>query len=100
VAILTFLPVFRDSVEARPVEIRPWTQRIRVEIALQGASSGEYDVRLETKAGTPVWSQAKLSASAGGLRFELPAQDITTGAYCLIVSSRPKPYCFRAKVIK
>jgi hypothetical protein len=98
VAMLTILPAFRGGAGASSVEIRPWTQRIGVGIALQGTSAGEYDVRLKTKAGKLIWSQAKLSASGGGLRFELPVQGITTGAYCFIVSSRPEPYCFHAKV--
>jgi len=101
VTILAFLgPVFRDTAETPVVEIRPWTQRIKVEIDLQGLKAADYDVRLETSARRTLWSQAKLSATKGGLRFEMPAQGISAGRYCLVVNSRPESYCFRTKVIR
>lgn len=100
VASLTFLgPIFRD-VETPAVEIRPWTQRIKVSIDLPGASSRKYDVRLETKARQPIWAQAELAGSSNGLTFELPTQGISTGIYCFTLSSVAGRYCFRAEVKK
>lgn len=100
-ATLTFLgPIFRAAAATRAVEIRPWTQRIRVEIGLRGKSAGDYDVHLENGAGKAVWSQSKITASSGGLRFDMPIEGISTGTYCLIVSSQPDPYCFQARVTK
>lgn len=98
---LTFLgPIFRDKADIRVVEIRPWTKQIKVEIGLPGMSSADYDVRLENNAQKVIWSQPHVTASLGGLRFELPVKRVPTGTYCLIVSSRPEPYCFQARVSK
>lgn len=97
--VLTFLgPTFRDSADTQVIKIRPWTQRMRVEIGLPGAASGDYSVRLETKAGKVIRSEPRVTASSGALRFEMPTEGIVTGVYCLIVSSRPDPYCFQATV--
>ncbi len=101
VARLTFLgPILRGSPDTHVLEINPSTPRIKVEIGLQGPSEDAYDVRLETQAGAQIWSQTRLKSSSGGLRFEMPAQNITTGTYCLVVSSQPERYCFHVKVTK
>lgn len=101
VASLTFFgPTFRDNADTPVVEIRPWTQRIRVEIGLRGKSSGDYEVRLEDGARKSVWFQPKITASSGGLRFDMPIEGISSGTYCLIVSSRREPYCFQARISK
>jgi hypothetical protein len=101
IAILTFIgPVFRADDSAHVVDIKPWTQGIRVEIDLQNAPSGDYDVQLKNREGKPVWSQSRITASFGNLRFEIPAHGLPTGAYCLFVSSRPNPYCFHARASK
>lgn len=80
------------------VEIKPWTQRIRVEIELPSASSGVYAVHLETKTHETIWSQAGVSASSGKLRFDIPAAQISPGDYCIVVSSQPERDCFQAKL--
>ena len=100
--VLSFLgPLFRDNPGTQVIEIRPWTERIKVSIDLQSASSRDYDVRLENRSKQTLWAQAHLARSSNGLFFEMPAQSIpTTGVYCLVVSSRPEPYCFQARVIK
>jgi hypothetical protein len=101
IAILTFLgPVFRDRGSSPVVAVRPWTQQIRVELGLQGAPSGAYNVRLENSAGRTIWSQSGVTASSGGLRFEMPAQSLSPGTYCLKVSSRPASYCFQVRGAK
>lgn len=101
VAVLTFLgPDFRAGESSPVVDVRPWTQQIKVEIDLQNAPAGNYGVRLETEAGKTIWSQSAATASSGGLRFEIPAQNLSAGKHCLAVSSRPKPYCFRVRIMK
>lgn len=96
-AILTFLgPVFRGG-GTQVIDIGPWTQQIRVELDLPGAPSGAYDVRLKSAAGSTIWSQSETTTASGGLRFEMPAQDLSTGLYCLKVSSRSESYCFRVR---
>ncbi|HXA84450.1 MAG TPA: hypothetical protein VNZ47_05205 [Candidatus Dormibacteraeota bacterium] len=102
VAVLSFLgSLFRENPGTKEVEISPWTERIKVSIDLQNASTRDYDVRLENQARQTLWTQAHMPGSSNGLVFEMPAQSIpTTGAYCLVVRSRPEPYCFRAKVMK
>lgn len=93
------------------VEIKPSTQRIIVDIALQGAGSGSYDVRLETKEEKgPIWSARLLPlVSASGdarLVFDMPAQGIQSDVYTFVVSSAlpgprgPKYYDFHIKVTK
>lgn len=101
VVALTFLgPTFRDQADMPVVKIGPWTQRMIVEIGLPGTDSGEYRVRLETKTGKAVRPELRATASSGALRFEMPIEGISTGAYCLVVTSRPEPYCFQARVSK
>jgi hypothetical protein len=106
VAMLVFPgPILRGSGSPQ-VEVKPFTQRIRMEIGLQDTSMNDgYDVRLETKAGEQIWSQTNLYPASGGLRFEVPVAHIITGEYRVIVSSHlthadMAPYWFRAKVIK
>jgi len=99
-AILTFWgPIFRDKVRVPVVKIRPWTQQVKVEIGLPHAS-GNYAIRLETAAGKEVWSQTVPATSSAGLRFDIPAQVVSGGNYCLRVSSLPEPYCFLATIIQ
>jgi hypothetical protein len=91
------------------IEIKPSTQRIIVEIALQSGVSGSYDVRLETKEGKgPIWSARLLPlVSASGdaqLVFLLPVQGIKSGDYSFAVSSGlpgsggPKHYDFQIRL--
>jgi hypothetical protein len=93
------------------VEIKLSTQRIIVDIALQGGGSGSYDVRLETKEEKgPIWSARVLPlVSASGdarLVFDIPAQGIQSDVYTFVVSSAlpvpggPKYYDFQIKVTK
>lgn len=99
VAVLAFLGhVLRDEPKMPQVQIKPYTEQIRVEIDLQGASANVYDVRLENRAGKQIWSQAGLKPSAGGLRFDVPTQPITAGEYCFVLNRQPQAYCFQAKI--
>jgi hypothetical protein len=100
VALTFFHSVFRDN-GGTPIEIKPWTERIKVIIDLPGSSSRTYDVRLQSQSGQELWTNAGIAGSAGNLSFDMPAQKISaTGKYCLAVSSRPEPYCFHARVIR
>lgn len=81
-------------------EIRPWTQRIKVEMELSNTSPDAYDAHLETKAKQTIWSKAGLLASSGKLRFDIPTEHILPGDYCIAVSSQPERYCFQAKVVQ
>lgn len=99
VATLTFsASVFRGP-EARSVKIWPFTQRIRVTI-VGVFGDGCCDVRLETKAGKQIWTEAGITPTSGGLQFEVPNHEITTGDYRLAVSSqaRERFYIFSAEV--
>jgi hypothetical protein len=89
------------------LEIKPSTQRIIVEIALQGGVSGLYDVRLETNGGGgPIWSARLLPlVSASGdarLVFDVPVQGIRSDVYSFVVSSAAaggvKHYDFEIKL--
>jgi hypothetical protein len=93
------------------VEIKTSTQRLMVEIALEGVASGSYDVRLETKAGNgPLWSArlVPMISTTGGARlvFEVPARTIESDVYSFAVSSAAagtsgvRHYDFRAKLVK
>lgn len=80
------------STQLAHVQIKPSTQRIIVDIALQDGSAGPYDVRLETKSGRgSAWSARLLPlVSASGdarLVFDVPAQGIESGIYSFVVSS-------------
>lgn len=101
VVTLSFFGLLRDIPSDHPIEIKPFTQRIRVEIDMGGAAAGAYDVRLETKAGEQIWSQTNLQSISGDLRFEMPALGITAGDYQLVVNSRGdhkiRSYWFRAR---
>ena len=89
------------------VNVKSSTQRIIVEIALQGSASGPYDLRLESKRGEgPLWSARLLPiiSSNGDARlvFDLPSRGIESGVYSLIVSSPTasvRRYDFKAKVL-
>lgn len=101
VSVLTFLgPTFRAGKHIPIIDIRPWTERVKVELDLGNAPAGDYDVRLQTGTGKMVWSQPRVTASSGGLSFEMPAQVLSAGAYCLSVSPRPKSYCFSVRMIR
>ena len=93
------------------VEIKSSTQRIIVEIALQGAASGPYDVRLETKRGEgPLWSARVLPlfSTTGDARlvFDVPARGIESDVYSFVVSSGSpstgglRHYDFQVKLAK
>jgi len=82
-----------------------------VDIALQGTSSGSYDVLLETQGGKgPMWSaRLLLLVSASGdarLVFDLPARGVESDVYSFVVSStlpgagRSKHYDFQVKLTK
>jgi len=100
---LTFVGIPRGP-EANQVEIRPFTQRIRAEIDLQGASDRAYDVRLEDKARKAIWSQTGVIPSSGALRVEIPVQGMTTGDYHLVISSQQahseRSHWFHVRVTK
>jgi hypothetical protein len=73
------------------IEITPSTQRLIVEIALQGAASDPYDIRLETKSGEgPLWSARLLPlvSNSGDARlvFDVPAGKINSDVYSFAVS--------------
>ena len=100
-----------DDTQIPHIEIRPSTQRIMVDIALQGHSPGPFDVHLETKGGNePIWSARLLPlvSSSGDARlvFDLPVQGINSDVYSFAVSSpllgsgRPKHYDFRVSLTK
>jgi anti-sigma factor RsiW len=98
VATLTFSASVFRGLEARSVKIWPFTQRIRVTI-VGVFGDGCCDVRLETRAGRQIWTQAGITPTSGGLQFEVPNHEITTGDYRLVVSSqaRERSYLFRAE---
>lgn len=100
-----------DSTQIPEIEILPSTQRIVVEIALQGRSPGPFDVRLESPGkNEPIWAARLLPLlSASGdarLVFDTPVQKIAAGVYSFVVSSsppgsgRPKHYDFRITLAK
>jgi hypothetical protein len=100
-----------DETQIPHLEIKPSTQRIIVEIALHGTSSGSYDVRLEGKGEKgPIWSARLLAlVSPSGdarLMFDVPVQGIESGVYSFVVSSdlpgvtRPKYYDFQVKLTR
>jgi len=93
------------------VEIKSSTQRIIVEIALPGAASSPYDVRLETKRGEgPLWSASLLPlfSTTGDARlvFDVPARGIESDVYSFVVSSASQStaglrhYDFQVKLAK
>lgn len=84
----------------KTVEIKSWTQRIRVEIELPKKSSANYDVHLELKTGQIIWSQTGLAAASGELRFDIPATAVASGEYCIVVDSISDQYCFQARLTK
>jgi hypothetical protein len=97
-----------DNTQIPNIEIKPSTQRIAVEIALQGGSPGPFDVLLEAQGqNEPIWAARLLPLiSASGdarLVFDLSVQGIESKVYSLVVSSpppgsRPKHYDFRVKL--
>jgi hypothetical protein len=100
-----------DSTQIPNIEIKPSTQRIVVEIALQGYSRGPLDVMLEAqRKNESIWAARLLPlVSASGdarLVFDIPAQGIASDVYSFVVSSslpgpgRPKHYDFRITVAK
>lgn len=100
-----------DSTQIPNIEIQPSTQRIVVEIALQGHSPGPLDVMLEAQGrNKPIWAARLLPlVSASGdarLVFDIPPQGIASDVYSFVVSSslpgsgRPKHYDFRIGVAK
>jgi hypothetical protein len=93
------------------IEVKPSTQRIIVEIALQKGGAVSYDVRLETKPGsTPIWAAKLLPivAPSGDARlvFDVPTKGIESHIYSFVVSSLPpanggqKYYDFEARITK
>ena len=100
-----------DSTQIPHIEIQPSTQRIVVEIALQGRSPGPFDVMLEAQGkNEPIWAARLLPlVSASGdarLVFDIPAQGMASDVYTFVVSSslpgsgRPKRYDFRIMLAK
>jgi hypothetical protein len=91
------------------LNVKPSTRRIMVEIALPGAGSGAFDVRLESKSGgAPFWSArvSPLISSNGDARlvFDVPVGAIQSGVYSFVVTSASsgsqsvRHYDFQAKV--
>jgi hypothetical protein len=98
-----------DDTQIPQIEIKPSTQRIMVDIALQGHSPGPYDVQLETAGQkASIWSARLLPlvSSSGDARlvFDLPVQGMESDVYSFLVSSplpgsgRAKHFDFRLKV--
>jgi len=82
----------RGAEQLPPLEIKPATQRIIVEIALTGSGPGSYSVRLESRqAREPIWTAKLLPlfSPSGDARlvFDLPAKGLQAGSYSLVVSS-------------
>ena len=85
--------VVRDEIPH--LEIRPSTERVMVEVAVEHPQTSTYEVRLESnEGGAPIW-MAKLSpiVSADGdarLVFDLSAKLLRSGVYSLRVSELAK----------
>jgi hypothetical protein len=99
------------SAQIPEVEIKSSTRRIIVDVALQGHVSGPYDVRLERSSGEgPFWSAKLLPLISGTgdarLLFDLPAQDLKSGIYSVVVSpaalamGSQRRFDFKAKVVE
>jgi len=90
----------RDRAKIPKIEIRRFTQSIKVEIGHSSAPT--YDVHVENDAKTAIWSETGLTPSSRILRFEIPAQGITAGDYTIVATPKPtgkeESYRFRAKV--
>jgi hypothetical protein len=74
------------------IDLKDSMQRVLVEIALQHAGSGPFDVRLESKAGDkPIWSARLLPiiSSTGDARlvFDVPSRTFQSDIYSFVVSS-------------
>lgn len=93
------------------IDLKSSAQRVVVEIALQHAGLGPYDVRLESKAGDhPMWSAKLLPiiSSTGDARlvFDVPARTFQSDTYSFVVSStsatgaNTKHYDFQVKGAK
>jgi len=99
-SVPVFIGKFRAP-EDHPVEIKPFTRQIHIEIEVPDTSDIQYDVQVNN-AGNVIWSQAGLKPSAGRLRFDIPAQGITAGDYTIVATPKPtgkeESYRFRAKV--
>ncbi|HEY6349958.1 MAG TPA: hypothetical protein VI636_11165 [Candidatus Angelobacter sp.] len=80
------LGVSRGAGAKKSVEIKPFTQRIRVEFDLRRATDDVYDVRLMSGAQKEVWSTTDLRPTSGVLRFEVPVQGITKGDYSFVLA--------------
>jgi hypothetical protein len=100
-----------DDTQIPNIEINPSTQRIIVEIALQGHNPGSYDVQLVTaRQKASIWSARLLPlvSSSGDARlvFDLPVQGMESNVYSFLVSpplpgpGRAKHYDFRVKVVQ
>ena len=77
------------------LEVRPTTERIVVEVAVENQQASAYEVRLQTqRASEPVWAAKLLpivSANGDGrLVFDLPAKALRPGVYSLQVSELAK----------
>jgi hypothetical protein len=78
------------------IQIAPSTKRIIVEIVLKNpaAPGSPYDVRLESNAGTLIWSAQLLPiVSEGGARFvfDVPKEHLKLGMYTFTVSATHSP---------
>jgi hypothetical protein len=98
-----------DGTQIPNIEIKPSTQRLVVEIALQGRSPGPFDVQLEAQGQNgPIWAARLLPLiSVSGdarLVFDLSVQGMESKVYSFVVSSplpgagRPKHYDFRVEL--
>ena len=82
----------RSGTGIRPIDIKPSTERISVEIALASHPKAlSYNVQLSAPQSTePIWAASVLPlvSSAGDVRLklELPARGLQAGIYTLVVS--------------
>jgi hypothetical protein len=86
------------------VKILPWTKKIAVQITIESAAAGTWNVRLENGARQQIWSGTNIQSLPRQLSFEMPVQGIVSGEYWLTVSSQQPhsetSYGFFAQVSK
>lgn len=90
------------------LDIKPSTERIVVEVAVEHLQAGAYKVRLEAQGNdAPIWAGTLLPIVSGNgdarLMFDLPVKQLRSGVYSLAVSEpagdgAAKHYDFEAKI--
>lgn len=88
VVTLSLFSDFRDVGKEPEIQTTVLTQKIKVEILVEGFGPGPFDVALETDAGDHIWSKPDLVPIAGVLNFEMPGTGLTTGMYRLRITSQ------------